>query len=93
MGKKKKVVEEVVLGATEEVSEPVMAFEAELPEVPAPAEEPKKREFLGTLGTQLVVRIRPILVGPHQIPMNQVLTAEGVTYQLSDRDLEAQLKK
>jgi hypothetical protein len=88
MGRKKKVVEEVVLGASEVTTEPVVATE-----VVAPAEEPKKREFLGTLGTQLVVRIRPILVGPHQIPMNQVLTAEGVTYQLSDRDLEAQLKK
>jgi hypothetical protein len=56
-------------------------------------EEPKKREFLGRLGTQLVVRIRPVFVGPHQIPMNEVLTAEGITYQLSDRDLEAQLVK
>lgn len=88
MPRKKKVevpVEEVL----ETTSEAVVEAPVEAPV----AEEPKKREFLGRLGTQLVVRIRPVLVGPHQIPMNEVLTAEGVTYQLSDRDLEAQLVK
>lgn len=86
MPRKKKVeapVEEVVVETAPEA----------VVEAPVVAEEPKKREFLGRLGTQLVVRIRPVLVGPHQIPMNEILTAEGITYQLSDRDLEAQLVK
>lgn len=81
LGTKKAVVKETPAKEVEKITIPEVVITAPVVE----------RKFLGTIGLLKVVKIGKKVINEREY--NEVLTADGQTYYLSDSDLSKQLKK